>query len=512
MFPRGEDNTTIINGTIFVNEKGEANTTHANLFGQLLEFLDDFEKEHGSFKWIDRNFKTRLYESFLRQSAGIERLGQFFTPRNVVQAMVRMVDNNKLHSQSRVCDPFCGVGGFLLELIAEKPEIYRQFNPSGGHITPSTTLVGYDRGSDEQEDERTIILAKSNMLIYFSDLISEWHTPDFLTEFSQRVLNQVFRLLRTDTGTFGHIDDEAYDLILTNPPYVTSGSAALKDALKKSGKESFYAECGGKGTESLAISWIVKNLKPGGQALIVVPDGLLQQPSVLRFIKENCIIEGIISLPEKTFYATIKPTYILGFHRKNDTRQRQETPVFTYLITEIGESRDSRRDDIPENDLPEMVELYRTFTNVSTSACEKRHSPKCKVISFDQFDALTHWKISSLWTAQEKEDLGVIPVSVTLKPLDYRNHLNNINKELTTKVNEINSAIDQLNRLESLKARDFRLDDELYFQFLSGINTGWKVSEYKQWDTRDSSDIPIYSVPSEPVGHIKNTYPPPKID
>jgi len=508
LFPKGEDNTTIINGTIFVNEKGEANTAQSDLFGQMLKYLDEFEKDHGSFKWIDRTFKTRLYESFLRQSAGIGRWGQYFTPRNVVQAMVRMIDDCQLHPQSRVCDPFCGVGGFLLELIAEKSEIQNQFIPSEGRIRPSITLVGYDKGTNEQEDERTIILAKSNMLIYFSDLISEWHTPDFLKEFSQRGLNQVFQLLRTNTGTFGHTDDEPYDLILTNPPYVTSGSASVKEALKRSGKTSFYDECGGKGTESLAISWIVNKLKPGGQALVVVSDGLLQQPSVLQFIKRKCIVKGVISLPENTFYATIKPTYILSLCLKNNSmQQRQTTPVFTYLITEIGESRDRDRHDISENDLTEMVELYRTFVNVSASACEVRNSPKCKVISFNQFDNLTHWKITTLWSSQEKESLGLKPTPITLTPVDYRDHLNNINKELATKVDEINATINELSRLENLNMKDFRLDDQSHFQFLKGINTGWKISEYKDWDTEDNADIPIYSVPSEPVAHIKNICP-----
>ncbi|MFY0080414.1 hypothetical protein ABTQ07_22405, partial [Acinetobacter baumannii] len=80
-----------------------------------------------------------------------------------------------------------------------------------------------------------IILAKANMLIYFSDWLAEFHTASDLKEFSHKAFNSVFQLIRSNLGTFGLHEDEPYDLILTNPPYVTSGSASLKGAIEASG-------------------------------------------------------------------------------------------------------------------------------------------------------------------------------------------------------------------------------------------------------------------------------------
>ena len=57
MFPKGEDGTTIINGTIFVNEKGEPNHTQKNLFKEVIKEFFDYGQEFGSFKNID---KTKL--------------------------------------------------------------------------------------------------------------------------------------------------------------------------------------------------------------------------------------------------------------------------------------------------------------------------------------------------------------------------------------------------------------------------------------------------------------------
>ena len=184
LFPEGQDGTTIINGTIFVNEGGNANLSQASLFGEVLDELWEYAEEHGSFRYIRPEFKTRLYETFLRQSAGVKALGQYFTPRNVVKAMVQMSPAAHLPIGARVCDPFCGVGGFILELIANNPHIYQQFEPKNGRVSPDITLLGFDKGTDELEDERTIILAKANMLIYFSELIAKYNTPEYLKVYS----------------------------------------------------------------------------------------------------------------------------------------------------------------------------------------------------------------------------------------------------------------------------------------------------------------------------------------
>ena len=94
-----------------------------------------------------------MYETFLRQSAGVKKLGQYFTPRNVVQAMVRMSSAKSLKKGARICDPFCGVGGFLLEAIVENENIFKEFEPRNGVISPKITLLGFDKGTDEKDDE-----------------------------------------------------------------------------------------------------------------------------------------------------------------------------------------------------------------------------------------------------------------------------------------------------------------------------------------------------------------------
>ena len=219
LFPHGTDGTTIINGTIFVNESGEPNLSQAILFSKCLEHLHKYTEEFGSLTKIDKQFKTKLYESFLNQE--VEALGQYFTPRKVVQSVIRMAGVNEANFQfrgKRFCDPFCGVGGFPLEMLNMNEGMFRHYTPDAdGQIRLPFVMHGFDKGF-ERDDERTIILAKANMLIYLAELL--FTNPTCTNEFA-RVFNETFNLFKDNLGTFGHIirdEDKKYDLILSNPP------------------------------------------------------------------------------------------------------------------------------------------------------------------------------------------------------------------------------------------------------------------------------------------------------
>lgn len=405
MFPNGDDGTTILNGTIFVNEKGEANLSQSLLFNNVLKEFHDYGEKYGSFKKIDKSFKTRLYESFLRQSAGISALGQYFTPRNVVRSIVKMSNGETLPPDATICDPFCGVGGFLLEFINEYDNFKMQYVPINGRIHPKFTLVGYDKGSDEKDYQRTIILAKANMLIYLSDLLAKHKSSTKL--FSEEVFNKVFHLVKTNLGTFGIDQKEKYDLILTNPPYVTSGVSTIKSEIKEIGLDDIYSTTG-NGLEGLALSWIIYSLKKGGSAFIVIPDGIMNRSSDKKlrdFIIKECVINGVISLPNRTFFATPKQTYILAITKKSDNTKTQKTPVFTYIISEIGETRDSKRFNIKQNDLEDMAVKFRQFM-----AAKEQYRPdcnRCKIQSIDRFINSSNWMIEKDWTEEEKTQLGI---------------------------------------------------------------------------------------------------------
>ncbi|HVB22734.1 MAG TPA: N-6 DNA methylase [Ktedonobacteraceae bacterium] len=308
LFPKGDDGTTVINGTIFV-ENDRPVLQMATLFRNSIKKFNEFGNEFGSLKNINKDFKTKLYENFLKQSEGLKTLGQYFTPRKVVRAIVQMSGVDHLVKGQKVCDPFCGVGGFVLEPINLYQSLRDNFLPISGSINPKIQFRGYDKGF-EKDEERTIILAKANMLIYLADIVSKYNnmTNQFAT-----IFNDVFKLLsQTNLGTLGIIlenEEDKYDLIMTNPPYVTSGIRTLKNEIQeKTNLNDFYRINAG-GVEGLALEWIIRSLKMGGKAFVIIPDGLLNRlndKKIRQFLLEECILDAIISLPAKTFFLLLK--------------------------------------------------------------------------------------------------------------------------------------------------------------------------------------------------------------
>lgn len=171
-----------------------------------------------------------------------------------------------------ICDPACGVGKFLLEPILH--ELHRYYTVEDGELKPQISLCGFDKGFDKDE-QKTIILAKANMLIYMSGMIKEH--PDMTQKFAQ-LFNDTF-LLQTNSilGTLAKPIKDKFDLILTNPPYVMSGSSNLKEEISKQQELKDYFAISAMGIEGLFMEWIVRALKPNGKAFVVVPDGIMNR-------------------------------------------------------------------------------------------------------------------------------------------------------------------------------------------------------------------------------------------
>lgn len=406
MFPESEeDKTTIINGTVLNPDIPE----HSQVFYKILKKFNDF----GEMKNIDPGFKSKVFEDYMKQSISKKNWGRYFTPRNIIDAILEISDIDKLPEGAEICDPACGVGGFILEPMKIKedgPAFY--YKVIGNKIKSRFNFYGFDKGF-EKEEELTIILAKANMLIFLSELLKKNST--ILDEFS-KLFNNTFKLLsKTILGTLSKTEKDRYDLIITNPPYVTSGSSNYKEAIKRDGRLSDFYRVNAMGVESLFLEWIIRSLKPSRKAFIIIPDGILNRLNgnkLRSFIKKECIIDGIISLPSNAFYTTPKKTYILAITKKDGRAEeeresdKQKVPVFTYLVSEIGETLDIKRFSTPDkNDLFEMVSLFNQFKGAK--ATFKTTSFRCKIQPIDRFNPDEHWSVDRWWTKDEKIELRI---------------------------------------------------------------------------------------------------------
>jgi type I restriction enzyme M protein len=148
----------------------------------------------------------------------------------------------------KICDPACGVGKFPLEFIKDKIDKLFVVDIEKSKINKKVEIVGFDKGFDKEE-QKTIILAKANMLIYFCDLIKKHQG---ITEEFAKLFNKSFILKTSRLGTLFDLNHEnKYDLILTNPPYVISGSKGLKKEIKKNPKLKKFYSTDASGLEGL---------------------------------------------------------------------------------------------------------------------------------------------------------------------------------------------------------------------------------------------------------------------
>jgi type I restriction-modification system DNA methylase subunit/restriction endonuclease S subunit len=506
LFPENQiDHTTIINGTIFASKEQTAVIGYSTVFKKILFKFRDY----GKLENIDYDFKSKLFESFLKESIRKKNWGQFFTPLKVVRAIVKMA-KDEIKPGITICDPACGVGKFLLEPLISRLNQFYKIKKNGEAeqkwetekeyiIDTKITIHGFDKGFDSDE-QKTIILAKANMLIYFSDLIKE--NPGLTKEFAE-LFNRSFTLKPNSIlGTLSDAVTEKYDLIMTNPPYVTSGSSNLKEEIKKdiTGLSNHY-KINALGVEGLFMEWIIKALKPDGKAFLVVPDGMLNRQNdkhLRQHILDECFIDALISLPLNTFFTTNKKTYILCITKKTEKKQIQSAPVFTYLVSEIGETRDVYRFDIDQNDLNEAVTLFSFFKGNKEKFVNINTDKRCKIVPVEYFvdNVEKDWIIDKLWSEKEKIELGVVEKKENVSLFEFSTMLEDT-------VNTLNSLQSELKELDEKKS----IEQVAVCKLIDLFDPQRGMAKYtRKYGNLNKGEYPVFSASNnEPLTFI-NTF------
>ena len=362
-----------------------------------------------------------------------------------MQPICEMAD---IHEGMAVGDPACGVGKFLLESVSSDINKFYKFKDDGT-IDAKIQLIGYEKEDTSGKDNRVIILAKANFLIYFAKLLAQ-NPDDIHCKAIADTFNEIFTLKKGAGGTLEHIEENTYDLILTNPPYLVNGSGRLRANMSNSASYTWN----GLGLESMFLEWIVKSLKEGGMAYVVIPDGLLsnmQNSTLKENLKNLCYIRGIISLPLNAFFATSKKTYILIIEKKianeNDgILPAQDSKVFAYLCSSIGESLDANRFEDPDhNDLKVAARRFTLFK--AGGFCDSlmgntdKADPRMKLLDIAAFDQNVSWIIEKQWSDDEKESLGIKEKQNTATVSEFCDMLNDLG-------NTINNIISDLTIME----------------------------------------------------------------
>ena len=254
-------------------------------------------------------------------------LGEFFTRRHIIQPLVRMFLTDKdiediVQNKKIVADIACGTGGFLTEAFKY---IKRECDEKHSEIDTSKlaneVIVGYDI------NHNNIGRTRINMTLAgdgFSDI--------------RRVNTLTSNELRYNL-----------DYIITNIPY-GKGDIALSDP---NSNDDFIKSNNNKRLELNFLIKAVELLKNGGRALIIVPEGIMEAPTLAplrEYIIKQCKIDAIISLPKFSFAPYTKwKTYVLFLEKRIkpldsiEDRILKSERIYAYIVDNDGYANSDKR-------------------------------------------------------------------------------------------------------------------------------------------------------------------------
>ena len=279
----------------------------------------------------DRDTKGDVYEYLLSKIASAGQNGQFRTPRHIIKMMVQMTAPTL---DDVICDPSAGTCGFLVaagEYLREKysNELMRAENMKRFQVK---TFMG-------MEFDPTMIRIGSMNLILHGIENPQLMDVDALSE-----ANKTF----TEQAT----------IILANPPFKGSLDREAVDPKVINIVDS-------KKTELLFLGLILKGLKIGGRAAVIVPDGVLFGSSnahlqIRKQLIDNHKLQAVISMPSGVFkpYAGVS-TAVLLFTKTNDGGTDH---VWFYDMTADGYSLDDKRNKIDADDIPDILTRWNNLT------------------------------------------------------------------------------------------------------------------------------------------------------
>ena len=297
------------------------------LLAQVVEMLSNIDM-------ADRDTKGDVYEYLLSKIASAGQNGQFRTPRHIIRMMVDMVQPTL---EDTICDPSSGTCGFLTvagEYIREhfEKELYQ--------IKVQQHFQN-DMFSGMEFDPTMIRIGAMNLILHGIE------NPQ---------LQDVDALSEANTSFTSKAS-----LVLANPPFKGSLDREAVDG-------KILAVVDSKKTELLFLALILKGLKLGGRAAVIVPDGVLFGSSkahlqIRKELVDNQKLQAVISMPSGVFkpYAGVS-TAVLLFTKTNSGGTDN---VWFYDMQADGLSLDDKRNPINQNDIPDIVTRFKNIADES---------------------------------------------------------------------------------------------------------------------------------------------------
>ena len=298
--------------------------------------------------------KGDIYEYLLSKltTAGIN--GQFRTPRHIIDTMIEMIDPQPTEM---ICDPSCGTAGFLARTMEYLTQKFSSTEEEGGRWQDEEGNTHYS--GDLLEPYRPHINSQmfwgfdfDTTMLRVSSMNMALHGVNGANILYQDSLSKSIK------ENFPQQEENFFDVILANPPF--------KGSLDETNTNpDVLGLVKTKKTELLFVAHILRALKLGGRAAVIVPDGVLFGSSkahqqLRQELLDNNQLEGIVSLPSGVFkpYAGVSTAIML--FTKGGTTER----VWFYDLQADGYSLDDKRTPLKgegNNDIPELTQRWLDY-------------------------------------------------------------------------------------------------------------------------------------------------------
>lgn len=338
--------------------------------------------------------------------------GEFFTPRNVVKMVVKMLDPEP---SKRILDPACGTGGFLVVAFNYVSEKLRQ--------KARKTWKNPDKPTAQEERALFSEIHKASKFIFgldFNSNLVKTAQMNMVMNNGGRgglfALNALWKPAHWPVKEAQElIELGSMDFVMANPPFGTKIKVEGQEILEQYDLAHAWTKQGEKWVmegalrtamppEVLFIERCVQFLKPGtGKLGIVVPDGILGNPDyeyVRYWILANCQVLASVDLPVETFLPrTGTQTSVLILRRKAEQEklaqslsdQSEEYKIFMAIANTVGKDRRGKPIFKRDKEGREMVspELYPQFRDSSVIDFHPFVEPSGRILD-DDLPAIAH--------------------------------------------------------------------------------------------------------------------------
>ena len=304
---------------------------------------------------LEADVKGEIYEGLLERNARDVKsgAGQYFTPRPLIQAIVRVM---RPQPKMLIADPACGTGGFLTQAydhMADTKHFGRELNPDEARFLRERAFQGQDI---------TVEVARLCAMNLYLHGIGGNDTPVVGGQDS----------LAKEPSTF-------VDMVLTNPPFGKKSSITVVGDDGKVDKEKQTYErqdfCTTTSNKQLNFLQHIKTmLKMNGRAAVVLPDNVLFEggagEKIRKMLLKDCDLHTMLRLPTGIFYAQGVKANVLFFDRKPASDRHWTETLWIYDLR-TNQHFTLKERPLQAEDLDDFVACYNPLNRHDRKETER---------------------------------------------------------------------------------------------------------------------------------------------